>query len=102
MHKIVVLSVLAVIILLAGCATVQSQQKGIITACNGYAHALATAAAFRAQGKLSAGQIQTINQVRAVVNPICTAPKLPSTAQALVTVENSVTQLTNVNAQVKQ
>lgn len=102
MRKVVVLTVLAAIILLAGCATVQSQQKGIITACNGYAHALATAAAFRAQGKLSASQIDTINQVRTVVNPICTAPKLPTTAQALVTVENSVTQLTNLNAGVKK
>ena len=86
---------LALCVLLAGCASMgpQASQKSVINACNGYAHALATLAAFRAQGKLTSGEVNQVNKIVKQVHPICTAKTIPNPAAALMTVNGAVNQL---------
>lgn len=84
----------AAAVILGGCAAVSgphAKQKSVVSACNGYASALATAGAAKREGKLSKQQIKVINKARKVANPICEAPNVPSTQQAL----NKVTQATH-------
>lgn len=105
MRKYLTTLVALVLALTAGCAAMggpQASQKAVVTACNGYASALATAAAFRAQGKLSTGQVTAINNAITVVHPICSAKTIPSTQTALAQVESATAQLVAVNQKVKQ
>lgn len=56
-----------------GCALVDgsvSTQTKIANACQGYASLLSTLALNKDQ--LSAGQVETVDRVRSVANPICT------------------------------
>lgn len=92
-------------IALSGCAVFkgpQAKQKAAVTACNGYASALATAAAFRMQGKFKPDQIHIINNVESEVHPLCTAPTIPDTQSALAKIETATSQLQFVNHKVKQ
>lgn len=99
------IAVWAVILDMGGCAALkgpQAEQKSVVTACNGYASALATAAAFRAQGKLSTSQVNAINNVISIAHPICSASTIPNTQTALAQVETATAQLAAVNAKVKK
>jgi len=90
---------LCLLVALAGCAAMggkQVSQKNVINACNGYAHALATLAAFRAKGELTKGEVSQVNKIIKQVHPICTASTIPDPATALMTVNGATSQLQNL------
>lgn len=103
MHKAKYLLV-CLFVLLGGCASMggkQANQKAISTACNGYAHALATLSAFRAQGKLTKGEINQVNKIVKKVHPICTAKTIPDPTTALMTVNGAVNTLQSIQVPAK-
>lgn len=105
MRKLISILIISAMVSLTGCAALkgpQAEQKSVVTACNGYASALATAAAFRAQGKLSKSQVSAINNVISIAHPICSAPTIPNTQTALAKIETATSQLVSVNQKVKQ
>ena len=81
--------------LLAGCATTQSYERSLITACNAYAGALTTAASARAD--MSQSQVDAVNATREIVNPICTADDMPDTREALNHVLDATATVTQIN-----
>jgi len=76
---------------LAGCSQTTTQTE-LAAACQGYASLLSSAALNK--DKLSEGQIATVNDVRSVVNPICTnLQNVDDTQTALTTVRNATRKL---------
>ena len=89
------LALVCIIGTLAACSALQSQapQKTIITSCAGYAAALNSAAAFREQGKLSAGQIGVVENIRPLATTLCTGPLPVDEASAIATVDALANQV---------
>lgn len=90
---------------LSACAALtgpQASVKGLISACNGYASTLTTLAVANMNGQLSKGQVDTINQVNAIVKPLCTAPSMDQNqAQAISEVQSAMIKLATVQTQIK-
>jgi hypothetical protein len=82
---------MAALLGLSACANV-SQQAQLASACQGYASTLATLALNK--DSLSKSEVETVNDVRSVVNPICTdLENVESTSDALTTVRNATRNL---------
>jgi hypothetical protein len=84
---------LAALLGLSACAIGNvSQQAQLASACQGYASTLATLALNK--DSLSESEVETVNDVRSVVNPICTdLENVGSTSDALTTVRNATRNL---------
>jgi hypothetical protein len=90
--------------LLVGCAGIQTAtpQQKLVTACNAYANALVTLAGYRKAGKLSDAQVKQVDQIRSIVNPICSGSSVPTDLNgALNTVENYALQLNGIQTGAK-
>lgn len=95
------LIVAAVGLALAGCAKDKiSPAESVLLSCDGFASALNAVTPLRAQGKLSAGTINLVDQTRAVVDPICTgnAPDVDASVKDTA-VKNGIALLTSIAAQ---
>jgi len=75
------------VLVVAGCAPLDQfgrpasavdQYRQLLTACKTYSAGLKTLAAFNSAGKLSAGDVATVDLIRAVANPICGASTPPA------------------------
>ena len=104
-NKLYMLAAGVMLLMLSACAALggpQATQKGMITACNGYASALTTLAIYNMNGKLSKSQVDSINQANKIVHPLCTAPDMVSNPQqATVMIQNAIMTLTTIQSQVK-
>lgn len=77
----------------------QATQIQLIQACDGYSVALASLADLRAAGRLDQAAVQRVDQVRALVTPICTAPEpAGDVATLLAQVGGGTAQLTGLIA----
>jgi hypothetical protein len=87
---------LAALLGLSACASGNvSQQAQLASACQGYASTLATLALNK--DSLSDSEVQSVNDVRSVVNPICTdLENVESTSDALATVRDATRKLRSV------
>lgn len=97
MRKLALVSVL----ILGGCASSYQftpTQKLMLT-CDSYAASLKVLAT--ARSKLSESDIQAVDAVRALVNPICLADTPPTTGEALYTVERGLSELLILRAGVQ-
>lgn len=91
MRKIFIVTL--VFMAFVGCAN-QDGTKVLITACNGYAVALSTAAEFRKAGKLDAVAVAKIDTIDRQVGPTCTAPRPSLTAVSLQVTESLINAAT--------
>jgi hypothetical protein len=84
---------LAALLGLSACASGNvSQQAQLASACQGYASTLATLALNK--DKLAESEVAAVNDVRSLVNPICTDLQgVESTSDALTTVRNATRKL---------
>lgn len=84
-------------LMLSACSTVQAPEKTLIASCDTYGTAISRLAAYRAQGRLSDAQIATVDKVRAVAGPICTAETIPDNADAaMATVDQAAANLLTI------
>ena len=95
--------VLATALGLAGCESLGlpslfGGDSEIVTACETATSALNVATVFKAQGKLTTAQIESIDDAVLIIRPICGAPVKPSSQQALDLVQSAVFALAGVNA----
>lgn len=93
---------IGLVLVLSGCVgNVQPEQK-LVTACNAYANTLVVLAGYKQAGKLSAAQIASVDQIRAVVNPICSGTTAPADVNSAInTVEQYALQLNGLKTGVK-
>jgi hypothetical protein len=83
---------LAALLGLSACAGTTSTQTQLAAACQSYASLLSTAALNK--DALSAEEVNTVDQVRSVANPICTdLSGVEDSGQALTTLRNATRQL---------
>lgn len=86
------LRALALLLVVSACAVdgVSADSRALI-ACRAYDGALRSLAGYRATGNLSAGQIETVDQWRPVLNDACTGEA--TTADILSQIEQGVFEL---------
>lgn len=91
---------LVFLLALAACQTADST---VVTLCGGYAVSLSTLADLRLAGKLSPTVIAAVDQERAVMNPVCMAPTLPTKLDGVTATATaaSMDALKNIIAGVK-
>ena len=97
MRRLATALVLATGLFLSGCASWQQEESAIVIACETATSALKVATVFKAQGKLSASQIVSIDSVLLIITPICGAGTKPSGEIALGLVQSAVFTLAGVN-----
>ncbi len=89
---------LALALLLTGCggagALIQAQQLDI--ACESASSATYILTVMKAQGKLNASQISSVDQAVTLIDPICGAPVRPTALSALDTVNRALFTLNGV------
>lgn len=91
----------AAAIVLAGCSigpTTISPEQRLATMCKSYDSTLEVLTAVKP--KLTAEQIETVNDVRAIANPICYQHDITSTESALEKLERVLAQLNGIQAKV--
>ena len=93
-------SAVILVLLLAGCAG-QNVGRDLLLACHAYDGALSSLTVYRAAGRLSEGQIATVNQVRAVANPICMGEPL-DLRTALTALETELRRMAVIELEKKQ
>ncbi len=100
MRRLSTALVLATALFLAGCETLgltSPWEPDIVAACETATSALKVATVFRTQGKLSVGQISSIDSAVLIITPICGSGVKPSSKIALSLVESAVLTLAAVN-----
>ncbi len=96
MRRLLSALALATALVLAGCESL-SDDSAIVVACETATGALKVATVFKAQGKLSVLQIESINSAVLIITPICGAGAKPSGEIALGLVQDAVFTLAGVN-----
>lgn len=69
-------------LLLAGCATGYSLDQQAYLSCSAYANTLNALAGYRAAGKLSPSQVQTVTAASSVIGPACMGYQSGTTSAA--------------------
>lgn len=95
MKKIIAIALLCV---LAACATTESAQTSYVKACAAYNAAFATALQLRIDGKLSKSEVDSITLISSQVTPICTGPLPANPEAATQQVTAAVTTITIMEA----
>ncbi|MCP4900063.1 MAG: hypothetical protein GY906_24095 [bacterium] len=72
---------------LTACESIPKEVQ-LIQACQNYSRVLATLAGFKAEGRLTAPQIEAVEGVRTFANPICENGEYVTIDLALDTIEN--------------
>ena len=103
MHRTIRNLVLALLPLaLVACATTPgsgpSPQTVFAGTCTAYTGALTALTPLKAAGKLSAGQIATINTVNATVTPLCEGPLPSNPTQEMTSLNNALAALAAIKA----
>jgi hypothetical protein len=97
-----------ILLLLAGCPAntgnlnISAVQR-VSALCNTYSSTIIALAGFRAQGKLSAGQISGVDHSIKIADPICTGPQ-PTETNAVAMLDNleaAVLEMTLVKEEVQ-
>lgn len=78
------------LLFVAACANTST---AVLSACDTYAATLTTLASYRAAGRLSQAQIERVDAVRAIANPICQSPAPPEGAEVISALEAAILQL---------
>lgn len=91
--------VVAVMGVVAGCAS-GDPRMSLLKSCDAYASTLSAVSAAAARGRLEADQIQSVEEIRQIVNPICGSPPtaMDSSELALNTVQSGLEQLVFYNS----
>lgn len=96
------LSLLLTLALLAGCAATPgsgpSPQSVFAGTCTAYTGALTALTPLKASGKLTAGQIATVNTINATVTPLCEGPLPSNPAQEMTSLNNALAALAAIKA----
>lgn len=101
MRTVFAMTAAAALLALAACQSVPIEAQ-LATACNSIAAGYRTAAAYRAQGKLSADTIQTLTSLEPHVQAICDPAHPPADLPtALAKADAYLNQIALVNAGVK-
>ena len=87
---------LAFVLLFVIAACASTTEDKIVVACQTYASSLSTLAVAKAAGDLSDAQIATVNDVRAILNPICQEGRWSNADVALSAVEQGIVRLAQV------
>ena len=87
------LSLLLTLAFLAGCAATPGPGT-----CTAYTGALTALTTLKAAGKLSAGQIATVNTINATVTPLCEGPLPSNPAQEMTSLNNALAALAAIKA----
>ena len=93
--------VIAIALLLAGCATPQTLQDTHVQytqACTAYGAAFSTALQLRVAGKLNKSQIAQVGAIDSQITPICTGPLPADTAAATKQITQAVITLGIIEA----
>jgi len=80
--------------ILTGCASLQSYDAKLAGACSTYAHMLYSLAAVKQD--MTPGQINTVNDVRIIANPICQDHDYNSAQSALQVITQQVARLNGI------
>jgi len=83
----------------AGCASADPRMA-LLKSCDAYASTLSAVSAGAARGRLNEEQIQSVQEIRQIVNPICGSPPsaMDSSELALSTVQSGLEQLVFYNS----
>ena len=92
-------ALLLVVLLTVGCAPHQPL-VAVGVACDSYASSLRVVAGMNERGRLSPSQVRAVDQVVAMVSPICSNPSSPTAVEALDKVEEGVKALLRVRGDV--
>ena len=96
------LSLLLTLAFLAGCAATPgsgpSPQSVFAGTCTAYTGALTAITPLKAAGKLTAGQIATVNTINATVTPLCEGPLPSNPAQEMTSLNNALAALAAIKA----
>jgi hypothetical protein len=95
-----VVAVLVVVgVFLGAACTTGSSRVVLLQSCETYAAALTTAAAASARGKLDDRDVRSIEEIRRIVNPICSQPPASedTAGMALGTVQGGLERLIFLN-----
>lgn len=90
--------VLAVALLLAGCAGLTASDKLRLT-CEGYASSLVVLADLRMAGRLTPANIATVDRARGVATPLCAGAAPANADTALAAVEAALVEMRKVQVQ---
>jgi hypothetical protein len=69
-------SLLALVLVLSGCAAGLTLEQRSVLACEAWATAFEKATLRREMGLATATEIETVNQTRTVMNPVCLSPSM--------------------------
>lgn len=95
-----ILAGLAALVLALGACQSTTPQTELAIGCQGYASTLAGLATVK--GELDSDQVATVNEVRTIVNPICTdIGAVDNTQSALATLRAQMRALNRVNTEVE-
>ena len=94
--------VLLAVAFLAACAATPgsspSPQSVFAGTCTAYTGALTALTPLKAAGKLSPGQIATVNTINATVTPLCEGPLPSNPAQEMTSLNNALAALAAIKA----
>lgn len=100
------ITAMAAVFLMSGCALIGngswSQEKSIVSACQAFGQSLTILSQYNSAGKLSSSQEATVDDVVAVVGPICSQDELPTQERTVRLVVNNVATLNTIEANVKE
>lgn len=90
---------------LMGCSLIPqqgswSQDKTIVSACQGYAESLVVLARANEQNKLTEAQVDSVDNVVDVVGPLCRKDSIPNRQEVLNTILNNVAKLNRIETNV--
>lgn len=99
MHK-TILAAASAAFLLAGCASSISMQENLQIACRAYAASLASLAGYRAAGRLTAEQVDAVDNWRPTLNEACSGD-VTETDDLLNLVEAGVVSMIFIEEEVR-
>lgn len=86
--------------MLGGKSAMTSTDQSFITGCQSYNALIVSMTQYYTSGKLSVQDVATVNQVRAVIYPICSSPVPANSTQATTEILNGVAQLQTIKTAV--
>lgn len=88
-------------VVLVGCAGSQTPQKAHLTGCAAYDSTLRVLAAYREAGELSESQVDRVNELRPILNDLCSGPS-KGVDEVVEIVDRHVTELVGIKQEAKE